>query len=162
MCNIQNKVSSKEYHNAKEKHIKFLKEVLTKNKLRNTKISLSLRGKKKSEQHKENLKGRILSKESIDKIREGNKGKKRTKESIEKQKLTYRLNPNNIDRNKPTLTSEAIEKMKQTKSSQKMKLYNNGITQKFFSIYDEIPKDWIKGKIKMVYHHDQTDQRVRS
>ena len=83
MSNEQKYRSSKDYENSRLLHIEKLKK-LTKNPERNKKISESLRGKPKSESHINNLKGRKLSAESIEKIRVGNIGKTISKESRRK------------------------------------------------------------------------------
>lgn len=80
MTNEQRCVSSRDYEIAKIFHVEKLKKT-NKNPERNKKISDSLKGRPKSESHVNNLKGRILSKESIEKIRIGNQGKVMSEES---------------------------------------------------------------------------------
>ncbi len=108
MTNSMNTVKSKDYYTARELKIKQVRE-MTQSPERNAKISKALKDVKKSEKHKNNLKGRKLSEASLEKLRIANIGKTRSAESINKQFATRKRNGI-----KPR-TVECNEKMAKTK-----------------------------------------------
>jgi len=145
MCNKTLNKNSKEYEKCKLIHIQNMKNIYTDE--RNNKISKALKGKSKSKEHKEKLIGHSVSIETREKLKKANLGKKRSQESINKQKESYKLNANNIDRSKCTLSEDSILKMSQTKKSKNMKWFNDGENSKLFSLNEEIPDGWSKGRI---------------
>ncbi len=148
MSNAVGKKGSKQYSKSRSEHISQL-ITYTQSPERNRKISEKLKGKKKTQEHINKLIGHSVSIQTRKKLSEANLGKKRSPESIAKQKETYNLNPNNIDRNKPTLTKEGYERMRQTKLKQQRRWYNNGETNRQFWVENPPPDDsWKLGRIK--------------
>jgi len=83
MVNLLNRKRSKDYEYAKKKHIELI-IAITQNAGRNEKISKSLKGKPKSEEHKKKLSLHRHSEETKKKIRDANIGKKMSDEQRKK------------------------------------------------------------------------------
>lgn len=144
MCNELGFRNSKAYQTAKEYHIECF--ILSNKKPeRCRKLSESLKGKPKTEEHKNKLRGHIVTKETREKISLKNKGKKRTqkqKDNISRNQLgKKKIGMNEVARKNISIGCKKIQRH----------WYNNGEISKTFT-QGNLPMDsnWIKGRLPWV------------
>lgn len=130
--------SSKMYDVIKNDFIHVMKDI-NKEKSRCEKISCSLKGKPKSEEHIKKLIGHYVSDTTREKLRMANLGKKHTLES--KQKMSN----SRIGKKRTPHTEETKNKCRERKLSQNMKWYNNGTEEKILQF--PIDNTWILGRL---------------
>lgn len=114
--------------------------IINKNPNRCANISKALKGKPKSDSHIKKLMGHEVTQETREKLRQHNLGKKHSEESKLKMSISRtgkKRGPNKIEANK---------KCSETKRSQNLKWYNNGIEAK--QMVDPIDETWVLGRLK--------------
>lgn len=114
---------------------------MTQDPVRNAKISATLKGRPKSDEHKQKMTGHTVTEATREKLRAANTGKKMSAEAREKMSVTR------TGKSKKPNSPEAIERMRTTKLEQKKRWYNDGTVSKMFSAP---PEGWTLGRLKWV------------
>lgn len=137
MCNTLSKRKSRDYEKAKLVHLENMKGMYTEE--RNKKISNALKGKAKSETHRQKLIGHVVTDSTRQKLRVANLGKKATQESRDKMSATR------LGQKRSPHSECSKSNISAAKKQAGLKWYNDGTQSKLFGV---CPEGWSKGRLR--------------